>query len=114
MQGRRAEPKKIVVAKVFEQGEAPALIGREHLGGAVTHAAQQARDPDEGGDRLPRRRIVHEHGRRIALREPRIAPRGSVTREWRMGRIAPARLCGEGRGAAARAPSSLTRAAPGS
>ena len=90
------QSKKAVVAEIFEQGKPLSLIGREHVGGAVAHAAQQARNPHEGPDGVPGRRVVHEHGRRIALRESRVAPCGRIARERCLCRIAPARTCDEG------------------
>ena len=45
---------------------------------------------------MPRRWVVHEHGRGIAPCEPLIAPRRGVTGEWPVRGITPARACGEG------------------
>ena len=90
------QSKKAVVAEIFEQGKPLSLIGREHFGGAVAHAAQQARNPHEGADGVPGRRVVHEHGRRIALRESRVAPCGRIACKRCLCRIAPARTCDEG------------------
>ena len=86
---------KTVVAQVLEQGEALCLVDRENFGSAVTHAAQQACDSNEGADGMPRRRVVHEHGRRTAAREPLVVPCRRVAGERPTRGIAPAYAHGE-------------------
>ena len=94
--GLASRAEKLSSPKSSSRANPRALIGREHVGGAVAHAAQQARDPHECADGVPRRRVVHKHSRRIALREPRVSPCRGIARERCLCRIAPARTCDEG------------------
>ena len=87
-----------VVAEILEQDEALGLVGGEDGGRAVAHAAQQACDAEEGADGIARRRVVHEHGRGRAEREPRVAPGRGIAGERMAFGLAPA--CAHDEGAA--------------